>query len=131
LLAVEDHISHLQQANFIETRHYKQRFQGLSNDASSFDEADRPIGETMTRRKKKTTIITETDRVLILNRRSGAVEGWCEDCGDLAGMVRPEDAVAWAAFRLGPTYKTPGFKELPGIKTDAGEGGLEPWLRPA
>jgi hypothetical protein len=106
-------------------------FLGLSKNASSFYEACRPIGDTMTRKKKKTTIITETDRVLILNRRSGAVEGWCEDCGDFAGMVRPEDAVAWAAFRLGPAYRALVPKDLSGITPEVVEGGVEPWLRPA
>ena len=85
----------------------------------------------MTRRKKKTTIITETDRVLILNRHSGAVTGWCEDCSDLAGMVRPEEAVAWAAFRVGAVSRALGLKELPAIKPDTIEGRLDPWLRPA
>ena len=106
-------------------------FRGLSKRASSFDEAHWPIGEAMTRRKKKTTIITETDRVLILNRHSGAVQGWCEDCSDFAGMVRPEEAVAWAAFRVGTVSGAPGLKELPAIKQDGVEGRLDPWLRPA
>jgi hypothetical protein len=57
-----------------------------------------------TRRKKKTTIITETDRLLILNKRSGAVEGWCEDLDGLVGMVRPSRAEAVTAFRLGSVY---------------------------
>ncbi len=57
-----------------------------------------------TRRKKKTTIITETDRLLILNKRSGAVEGWCEDLEGLVGMVRPSRGEALAAFRLGSVY---------------------------
>jgi len=81
----------------------------------------------MTRKKKTTTIITETDRVLILNRRSGAVEGWCEDCSDFAGMVRPEEAVAWAAFRLGSAFRV--FK--PSVKPEPVEGCLDPWFRPA
>ncbi len=57
-----------------------------------------------TKRKKKTTIITETDRLLILNRRSGAVEGWCEDLEGLVGMVRPSRAEGLSAFRLGSVY---------------------------
>ena len=89
----------------------------------------------MTRRKKKTTIITETDRVLILNRHSGAVQGWCEDCSDLAGMVRPEEAVAWTAFRVGTVSRALGLKELPAVKPDTIpdtiEDRLDPWLRPA
>jgi hypothetical protein len=57
-----------------------------------------------TKRKRKTTIITETDRVLILNRRSGAVEGWCENLEGLVGIVRPGQAEGLAAFRLGSVY---------------------------
>lgn len=54
----------------------------------------------MRSKKRKTTIITETDCLLILNKESGAVEGWCDDCDELVGMVRPDEAVALAAFRL-------------------------------
>jgi hypothetical protein len=57
-----------------------------------------------TRRKKRTTIITETDRLLILNKQSGAVEGWCEDLEGLVGMVRPSQASTLAAFRLESVY---------------------------
>jgi hypothetical protein len=65
----------------------------------------RPTGDIMTtRRKKKTTIITETDRLLILNRHSGAVEGWCEDLEGLVGIVQPGRAEGLAAFRLGSVY---------------------------
>lgn len=85
----------------------------------------------MTRKTKKTTIITETDRLLILNRHSGAVEGWCDDCSDFAGMVRPEEAIEWAAFRLGSAHRARGLKELPGIKPTVVEGRLDPWVRPA
>ena len=85
----------------------------------------------MTRKKRKTTIITETDRLLILNRHSGAVEGWCDDCSDFAGMVRPEEAIEWAAFRLGSARRALSLKELPGIKPAAVEGRLDPWVRPA
>jgi len=59
----------------------------------------------MTRKTKRTTSSAETDRVLILNRHSGAVEGWCENCEELVRMLRPEDAVALAAFRLQAVYR--------------------------
>jgi hypothetical protein len=45
---------------------------------------------------------TETGFLLILNKESGAVEGWCDDCDDLAGMFQPREAAAISAFRLGP-----------------------------
>ena len=85
----------------------------------------------MTRKRKKTTIITETDRLLVLNRQSGAVTGWCDDCEDLAGMVRPEEAVGLAAFRLGSVYRSLGLKELPGIQPDGHNGRLHPWFKSA
>ena len=54
------------------------------------------------RTRKKTTIITETDRLLILNKHSGAVEGWCDDLEGLLGMVEPGEAAAVTAFRMQP-----------------------------
>ena len=47
-------------------------------------------------------MITETGFLLILNKERGAVEGWCDDCDDLAGMFRPGEAATISAFRLGP-----------------------------
>jgi len=85
----------------------------------------------MTRKRKKSTIITETDRVLILNRHSGAVEGWCDDCSDLASMVRPEEAVAWAAFRLGSAPRVLKLRTLQGATPEPSEGSLDAWFRPA
>lgn len=85
----------------------------------------------MTKKRRKTTIITETDRLLVLNRHSGAVTGWCDDCEDLAGMVRPEEAVGLAAFRLGSVYRSLGLKELPGIQAESFDIRLNAWLKPA
>ena len=86
----------------------------------------------MTRRRKKTTIITETDRLLIFNRRSGAVEGWCDSCDDMAGMVRPSEAAALAGFRLGAVYKSLDLSKLqPIVAADEFETGLDSLLKPA
>jgi hypothetical protein len=52
--------------------------------------------------RKKTGMIAETGFLLILNKQSGAVEGWCDDCDDLSGMLQPEEAATISAFRLGP-----------------------------
>lgn len=49
-------------------------------------------------------MITETGFLLILNRKSGAVEGWCDDCDDLATMLQPEEAATISAFRLGAIH---------------------------
>jgi hypothetical protein len=59
----------------------------------------------MTTRTKKAAIPAETELLLILNRHSGAVEGWCEDCEELIGLIRPEEAVALTAFRLQAVYR--------------------------
>jgi hypothetical protein len=76
----------------------------------------------MRRTKRKTTIITETDRLLILNKESGAVEGWCDNCDELVGMVRPEEAVALAAFRLRAADRALDPEKLHLI--ESGDGGL-------
>ena len=87
----------------------------------------------MTTRKKKTTIITETDRLLIFNRHSGAVEGWCDDCADLAGIVRPAEAAALAGFRLGAVYRQLELKKLYPIATgpDEFDACIDSLLKPA
>ncbi|HEY6293333.1 MAG TPA: hypothetical protein VI455_17420 [Terriglobia bacterium] len=87
----------------------------------------------MTRRRKTTTIITETDRLLIFNRRSGAVEGWCDSCDDLAGMVRPDEAAALAGFRLNAVYRSLELNKLRSIiaPLDELEVRLDSLLKPA
>jgi hypothetical protein len=81
----------------------------------------------MRSKKRKTTIITETERLLILNKESGAVEGWCEDCDELVGMVGPDAAVALAAFRLRSAYRSLKPDELDLIHN--GEGRLHACLK--
>jgi hypothetical protein len=39
-------------------------------------------------------ITVETERLLIIRRRYRAVEEWCEGCGELALMIRPDQAAA-------------------------------------
>ena len=85
----------------------------------------------MTRKKRKTTIITETDRLLVLNRHSGAVEGWCDNCDDLAGSFRPEEAVRLAAFRLGSVYPSMEASGLHSLGADGFDICLDPLLKPA
>ena len=86
----------------------------------------------MTRKRKRTTIITETDRLLILNRRSGAVEGWCDNCDDMAGMMQPDQATALAGFRLSSAYKSLELNKLkPIMPPDELEIGLDSLLKPA
>ncbi|HUI40942.1 MAG TPA: hypothetical protein VL523_03130 [Terriglobia bacterium] len=87
----------------------------------------------MTRRtKRKTTIITETDRLLILNRQSGAVEGWCDDLDGLFGMLEPE-AAAVTAFRIqapGRLAQT-GKRQREDCPNEAPPDGLAAVLKPA
>jgi hypothetical protein len=65
----------------------------------------------MTRRtRKRTTIITETDRLVILSRPSGAVEGWCDNVNGLLNSSQPEEAAELTAFRL--------QAELPSVKVE-------------
>jgi len=88
----------------------------------------------MTRRRKKTvTIITETDRLLIFNRHSGAVEGWCDSGDDMAGMVRPDEATSLAGFRLNAVYRSLELKKLPSViaATEGLEVYLDSLLKPA
>jgi hypothetical protein len=59
-------------------------------------------GENVTR--EKTLMASESGYLLILNKESGAVEGWCNDCDDLAGMLQPEQVAGISAFRLGAIY---------------------------
>ena len=51
-------------------------------------------------RRRKTTIITETDRVLVLNTKCGRAQGSPQDREESAGMVRLEQAAAPASLRL-------------------------------
>ena len=39
-------------------------------------------------------ITVETERLLVIRRRYQAIEEWCHDCGQLAVMIRPDQAAA-------------------------------------
>jgi hypothetical protein len=81
----------------------------------------------MSRKKRKTKIIIETDSRLILNRHSGDVAGGFDDCDHLAVTVRPGEPVALAAFRLGSVCRAVAGQHLQGIKPNALEDELDPW----
>ncbi len=49
-------------------------------------------------------MVAETGFLVILDKESGAVEGWCDDLDDLAGMLQPGAVARVSAFRLGPIY---------------------------
>jgi len=43
---------------------------------------------------RKTSITIETERVLVVERPSGAPQAWCEACGKLVRMVSPEEVAS-------------------------------------
>jgi hypothetical protein len=49
-------------------------------------------------------MVAETGLLVILNKESGAVEGWCDDFEEMAGMLQPGAVATVSAFRLGPIY---------------------------
>lgn len=46
------------------------------------------------RKTKRTKITVETERLLVISRGRGAVEGWCEACGAAARLVGLDEAAA-------------------------------------
>ena len=77
-------------------------------------------------------MISETGCLLILNKESGAVEGWCDDCDDLV-MLQPEEAAAIAGFRLAAIYESfefSGWRIASGSRLDS-RAYLDGLLRPA
>ena len=49
---------------------------------------------------KSREITVETERLLIIRRRYQAVEEWCDGCGELALMIRPDQAAAVTGHTL-------------------------------
>jgi len=45
-------------------------------------------------------ITVETERLLIIRRRYQALEEWCDGCGELALMIRPDQAAAVTGHTL-------------------------------
>jgi hypothetical protein len=83
-----------------------------------------------TRRKKPTTNFAKSDRLLLLNKESGAVEGWCEDFDGLVGMVRPSRASSVAAFRLGSVYGSLDPSRLGASESGLFQVCLDSFLKP-
>jgi hypothetical protein len=68
------------------------------------------IGAFPMRGQKKTTrrrtqITIETERVLIVNRRAGATQGWCEQCGAFVKLATPEIAAALTGMSRRAVYR--------------------------
>ena len=49
---------------------------------------------------KSREITVETERLLIIRRRYQALEEWCDGCGELALMIRPDQAAAVTGHTL-------------------------------
>ena len=63
-------------------------------------------------------ITVETERLLIIRRRYQAVEEWCDGCGKLALMIRPDQAAAVTGLTLRNLFSQIDagrlhFRELP------------------
>lgn len=56
-------------------------------------------------KKHKTTITVETERVLIIKGRHGAVDGWCEQCGARVKLVTPEIAATLTGLSRRAVYR--------------------------
>ena len=85
----------------------------------------------MTRKRKKTTIITETDRMVIINRHGKTVTGWSNDCNEEAGTSNPDPALASAIFRIGSVYRSLAGTSWRAVKPELFEDYLDPWPKPA
>ncbi len=64
---------------------------------------------------KQALMIAETDFLVILNKKSGAVEGWCDDWDVLAGMLQPQTVATLSAFRVGPVYRPFELSDLASV----------------
>jgi len=50
--------------------------------------------------KRRTEITVETDRVLVVRRRSRAVQAWCVSCAGRVQMVTPDEAAVVAGVSV-------------------------------
>ncbi len=55
--------------------------------------------------KRRTHIIMETERVLIIKDQAGTVRGWCEACEALARLATPEIAAALTGLSRRAVYR--------------------------
>ena len=59
----------------------------------------------------------ETQRVVSLTRRVGALEAWCSQCGEQRQMIHPEEAAARAGVSLRAIYRLVEAHKLHFIET--------------
>ncbi|HWO01051.1 MAG TPA: helix-turn-helix domain-containing protein [Blastocatellia bacterium] len=54
---------------------------------------------------RRIEITIETDRALVIRRRSGWVKAWCRECGKTVTMVTPDEASALAHVSSRTVYR--------------------------
>ena len=62
----------------------------------------------------------ETQRVVSLTKRVGAIETWCSQCGEQRQMIHPEEAAARAGVSLRAIYRLVEAHKLHFIETPEG-----------
>ena len=62
----------------------------------------------------------ETQRVVSLTKRVGAIEAWCSQCGEQRQMIHPEEAAARAGVSLRAIYRLVEAQKLHFIETPEG-----------
>ena len=72
--------------------------------------------------KKRTKITIETERVIVLNRRSLSVRAWCQSCGKQVVMVTVDEAARAACVSARTLYRWVEAEKLHFMET--AEGGL-------
>ena len=62
----------------------------------------------------------ETQRVVSLTKRVGAIEAWCSQCGEQRQMIHPEEAASRAGVSLRAIYRLVEARQLHFIETPEG-----------
>jgi hypothetical protein len=70
--------------------------------------------------KRRTEIIIETDRILVVGHRRTAFKAWCEACGAEVRMVTADEAAALARVGLRMVFRWVEDGSLHWVETDEG-----------
>ena len=57
------------------------------------------------RKTRRTEITVETDEVVVIRRTGGAVQPWCPQCGQLVGIITPDEAVILSSVNARTIYR--------------------------
>jgi hypothetical protein len=71
-------------------------------------------------KRKETRITIETERILVVSRRPGAILRWCEECGEEVRFVRPEEAAAVASVSTRAIYRRVEERRIHFAETEDG-----------